>query len=248
MSLFGGDSSGFGVGDVLGTVGALAGLYGLYDAYKGGGSQSGSETVRQEPAPRTADGQTIWNAFMESLMGTGNWNKVQEERAAAAASPGTSILGNLTSSINGGGNSRGRTTMNGSGDIGGYESALGDRSISLSALGGLWDTVTRGVRALTGELLPYPARVYNAYNNLSTIDNMNATLDEIASISPSSVKSLGPGYDKYGIDPMTGLAINTFGYNRNSGDGRRSTNRARDLDRSAGGTGAASDYDRGMRA
>ena len=244
MSLFGGGSSGFGVGDVLGTVGALAGLYGLYDAYKGGGSASGSETVRQEPAPRDADGQTIWNAFMESLMGTGNWNKVQEERAAAAASPGTSILGNLTSSINGGGNSRGRTIMNGSGDIGGYESALGDRSISLSALGGLRDTVTRGVRALTGELLPYPARVYNAYNNLSTIDDMNATLDEIASISPSSVESLGP----YGIDPMTGLAINTFGYNGSSGDGRRSMNRARDLDRSAGGTGAASDYDRGTRA
>ena len=138
--------------------------------------------------------------------------------------------------------------MNGSGDIGGYESALGDRSISLSALGGLRNTVTRGVRALTGELLPYPARVYNAYNNLSTIDDMNATLDEIASISPSSVESLGPGYDKYGIDPMTGLAINTFGYNGNSGDGRHSMNRARDLDRSAGGTGAASDYDRGTRA
>lgn len=244
MSLFGGDSSGFGVGDVLGTVGALAGLYGLYDAYKGGGSQSGSETVRQEPAPRDADGQTIWNAFMESLMGTGNWNKVQEERAAAAASPGTSILGNLTSSINGGGNSRGRTTMNGSGDIGGYESALGDRSISLGDLGSLRD-IGRGLTSFgTGTLAamtsPFAAGMMNMKKD-ATINNLSASLNDVAA-------SMNYSSPAYGIDPKTGFAINTFGYNRSSGDGGRSMNRARSLDRSAGGTGAASDYDRGTRA
>ena len=219
MSLFGGGSSGFGMGDALGAVGALAGLYGIYDAYKGGGSQSGSETVRQEPAPRDADGQTIWNAFMESLMGTGNWNKVQEERAAAAASPGTSILGNLTSSINGGGNSRGRTTMNGSGDIGGYESALGDRSISLGDLGSLRD-IGRGFTSFgTGTLAamtsPFAAGVMNMRKD-ATINNLSASLNDVAA-------SMNYSSPAYGIDPKTGLAINTFGYNSGSGGGGPST-------------------------
>ena len=252
MGWFDGGSS-FGVGDVLGTVGALAGLYGLYDAYKGGGSggssASGSTTVRMEPAPRDADAQTIWNAFMESLMGTGNWNKVQ--RAAAAASPVTSILGNLTSSINGGGNrrggsgnSRGRTTMSGSGDIGGYESALGDRSISLGDLGSLRD-IGRGLTSFaTGTLAamtsPLAAGMMNMRKD-ATINNLSASLNDVAA-------SMNYSSPAYGIDPQTGLAINTFGYKRNSGDGRHSMNRARDLDRAAGGTGAASDYDRGMRA
>jgi len=219
MSLFGGDSSGFGVGDVLGTVGALAGLYGLYDAYKGGGSQSGSEAVRQEPAPRDADGQTIWNAFMESLMGTGNWNKVQEERAAAAASPGTSILGNLTSSINGGGNSRGRTTMNGSGDIGGYESALGDRSISLGDLGSLRD-IGRGLTSfVTGTLAAMTSPLASGWMNMqkdADINNLSASLNDVAA-------SMNYSSPAYGIDPKTGLAINTFGYNRGSGGGGNSS-------------------------
>jgi len=222
MSLFGGDSSGFGVGDVLGTVGALAGLYGLYDAYKGGGSASGSETARLEPAPRTADGQTIWNAFMESLMGTGNWNKVQEERAAAAASPGTSILGNLTSSINGGGNSRGnsrgRTIMNGSGDIGGYESALGDRSISLGDLGSLRD-IGRGLTSfVTGTLAAMTEPLAAGWMNMqkdAQINNLSASLNDVAA-------SLDYSSPAYGIDPKTGLAINTFGYNSGSRGGNRS--------------------------
>lgn len=222
MNLFGGDSSGFGMGDALGAVGALVGLYGLYDAYKGGGSASGSasgsETVRLEPAPRDADAQTIWNAFMESLMGTGNWNKVQEERAAAAASPVTSILGNLTSSINGGGNSRGRTTMSGSGDIGGYESALGDRSISLGDLGSLRD-IGRGLTSFgTGTLAAMTSPLAAGWMNMqkdATINNLSASLNDVAA-------SMNYSSPAYGIDPKTGLAINTFGYNRGSGGGNRS--------------------------
>lgn len=100
-------------GELIGGAGALAGLYGLYQATSGGSSSSGaSESVMREPAPRDASGQQMWDMFMESLLGTGGFNEYKVATAEPATTPSTTAPTTSTLSSLSGADRNGGTEAN----------------------------------------------------------------------------------------------------------------------------------------
>lgn len=97
---------------------AAGGIINKFLGGGGGSSGSGSQTTRMTPAPRTSEGNIIWNDFMNQLYGMGRW-----KAPATTTTPPVirNLLASRTNRPGGGGDpGRGSRGLSGGDSPGGF--------------------------------------------------------------------------------------------------------------------------------